>query len=49
VGITLGVIVLGEQLHPAEILGTILILGGLVLANSSLGRRVLFQRRLPAP
>ncbi len=47
VGITLGVAVLGEQLHPAEIGGTLLILGGLVLANSSLGRRVLFQRRVP--
>jgi drug/metabolite transporter (DMT)-like permease len=49
VGITLGVLVLGEQLHPAEIGGTVLILGGLVLANSSVGRRVLFQRRLPTP
>jgi drug/metabolite transporter (DMT)-like permease len=47
VGITLGVVVLGEELHPAEIAGTVLILGGLVLANSSLGRRVLFQRRVP--
>jgi drug/metabolite transporter (DMT)-like permease len=47
VGISLGVVVLGEQLHPAEVAGTVLILGGLVLANSSVGRRVLFQRRLP--
>ncbi len=49
VGITLGVVVLQEELHPAEILGALLILSGLLLANSSVGRRVLFQRRLPSP
>ncbi len=47
VGITLGVVVLGEQLHPAEIVGSALIVGGVVFANSSIGRRVLFQRNMP--
>lgn len=47
VGITLGVVVLGEQLHVAEILGSALIVGGVVLTNSSLGRRVLYQRSEP--
>ncbi len=47
VGISLGIIVLHEQLHVVEILGTVLILGGLVLANSSVGKRVLFQRSGP--
>ena len=37
VGISLGFVVLNEQLHPAELLGAALILGGLVLANSSVG------------
>lgn len=47
VGITLGVVILGERLHPPEILGALLVLGGLVLTNSSVGGRVLFQRRTP--
>ena len=49
VGISLGYLVLQEQLHPIEIVGSVLVLAGLVLANSSVGRRVLFQRRMPAP
>jgi len=49
VGISLGLIFLNEQLHPVEIVGTALILGGLVLANSSVGQRVLFQRSPPDP
>ena len=49
VGISLGYIVLQEQLHPIEIAGTILVLAGLFLANSSVGQRVLFQRRMPSP
>ena len=44
VGITLGVLVLSEQLHLAEIGGTVLILAGLVLANSRVGQRRLFGR-----
>jgi drug/metabolite transporter (DMT)-like permease len=49
VGISLGFMVLREQLHPIEIVGSVLVLAGLILANSSVGRRVLFQRRTPAP
>ena len=49
VGISLGYLVLHEQLHPIEIVGSMLVLAGLVLANSSVGRRVLFQRRMPVP
>jgi drug/metabolite transporter (DMT)-like permease len=50
VGITLGVLVLSERLHPAEILGTVLIIGGLLLANSKYGQRRLFGRATaPAP
>ena len=49
VGITLGVVILGEQLHLAEVLGSVLIVGGVILANSSVGRRVLFQRGVPSP
>jgi drug/metabolite transporter (DMT)-like permease len=44
VGIALGVIVLSEELHPAEIVGAVLIIGGLVLANSAVGQRRLFGR-----
>lgn len=44
VGIVLGVIVLSEQLHLAEILGTVLIIGGLLLANSRYGQRRLYGR-----
>ena len=44
VGIVLGVIVLSETLHPAEIAGAVLILGGLLLANASVGQRRLFGR-----
>ncbi len=44
VGIALGVVVLGERLDIAEILGAALVIGGLVLANSSMGQRRLFGR-----
>ncbi|MEA2621429.1 MAG: hypothetical protein QOH61_339 [Chloroflexota bacterium] len=44
VGIILGVAVLSEQLHLAEILGTVLIIGGLLLANSRFGQRRLYGR-----
>jgi drug/metabolite transporter (DMT)-like permease len=44
VGIALGVIVLSEELHPAEIVGAVLIIGGLVLANAAVGQRRLFGR-----
>jgi drug/metabolite transporter (DMT)-like permease len=44
VGITLGVIILGEQLHVAEIAGAALIIGGLVFANAQVGQRRLFGR-----
>jgi drug/metabolite transporter (DMT)-like permease len=50
VGIALGVIVLNEKLHPIEILGAALIIGGLLLANSAVGQRRLFGRApQPAP
>ena len=44
-GIALGVIVLDERLHPEEIVGTVLVLVGLVLASRRRGGRVLFARR----
>jgi drug/metabolite transporter (DMT)-like permease len=44
VGIALGVIVLSEELHPAEIAGAVLIIGGLLLANAAVGQRRLFGR-----
>ncbi|MBA3852122.1 MAG: EamA family transporter [Chloroflexi bacterium] len=44
VGIALGVIVLGERLDLAEVMGAVLVIGGLVLANSSFGQRRLFGR-----
>lgn len=48
VGIALGVAVLGEVLHPAEILGSVLVVGGLVLASSRFGQRRLYGRaRVP--
>lgn len=49
VGIALGVIVLQETLHPAEIGGTVLVIGGVVLANSSIGQRRLFGRAAAPP
>lgn len=48
VSIALGVIVLRETLHLEEILGTVLVIGGVVLANSQMGQRRLFGRG-PAP
>jgi drug/metabolite transporter (DMT)-like permease len=47
VGIALGVLVLSEHLHPAEILGTVLVLGGLVLANVRVWQRRLIGRSAP--
>ncbi len=44
VGIALGIAVLGERLDPAEIVGTILVIGGLVVANSRIGQRRLLGR-----
>lgn len=44
VGIALGVVILGERLDLAEIVGAVLVIGGLVLANSSFGQRRLFGR-----
>jgi drug/metabolite transporter (DMT)-like permease len=44
VAIALGVILLNERLDIAEILGAALVIGGLVLANSSVGQRRLFGR-----
>lgn len=44
IGIALGVLVLGERLELAEVLGAILVIGGLVLANSSFGQRRLYGR-----
>jgi drug/metabolite transporter (DMT)-like permease len=44
VSLSLGVIVLSEILHPVEVVGAALIIGGLVLANSSVGQRRLFGR-----
>jgi drug/metabolite transporter (DMT)-like permease len=44
VAIALGVILLGERLDLAEILGAALVIGGLVLANSAFGQRRLFGR-----
>jgi drug/metabolite transporter (DMT)-like permease len=40
VAISLGFILLGERLRPIELLGAGLIIGGVVLVNSNLGRRV---------
>jgi drug/metabolite transporter (DMT)-like permease len=49
VGIALGVIVLQETLHLAEIAGTVLVIGGVVLASSSIGNRRLVGRAAVAP
>ncbi len=48
VGIVLGVLVLGESIEPREILGTILIIGGIALVNSRFGARRLVGRS-PVP
>ena len=49
VGIALGVTVLSEVLHGAEILGSVLVIGGLALASSRFGQRRLYGRaRVPA-
>ncbi|MGZ6260366.1 MAG: DMT family transporter [Candidatus Limnocylindrales bacterium] len=49
VGIALGVLVLGETIEPREILGTILIIGGIALVNSRLGARRLYGRTQTTP
>jgi drug/metabolite transporter (DMT)-like permease len=48
-GITLGVVVLDERLHPEEIAGSVLVLAGLVLASGRRRSRVLYARRPPPP
>jgi drug/metabolite transporter (DMT)-like permease len=48
VGIALGVTLLSERLEPAEVVGSVLVIGGLVLANSPIGPRRSRSRR-PAP
>jgi drug/metabolite transporter (DMT)-like permease len=45
VAIVLGAVVLHERLHPAELLGTVLIMSGVVLASSRVGQRRLYGRR----
>nr|MBA2254777.1 DMT family transporter [Chloroflexota bacterium] len=49
VGIALGVIVLNETLHVAEIIGTVLVIGGVVVASSSIGNRRLAGRASAPP
>jgi drug/metabolite transporter (DMT)-like permease len=49
VGIALGVIVLDEALHPAEIVGTVLVLVGLAVSNARVGQRVVYGRRQQVP
>lgn len=44
VGIALGVVVLAESLLPIEIVGTAMIIFGLLVANSRYGRRPLYGR-----
>jgi drug/metabolite transporter (DMT)-like permease len=47
-GIALGVLVAKETITPAVILGTLLIVGGVALTNSSVGSRRLFGRSAPS-
>lgn len=47
VGIVMGIAFLGETLEPSELAGATLIISGVVLANSRLGRRRLWGRRRP--
>lgn len=49
VAVTLGFVVLGERLTPLELIGAALIIGGVVLVNSSVGQRPIFVRRNPQP
>jgi drug/metabolite transporter (DMT)-like permease len=44
VGIVLGVLILGETLHPEEVVGAALVIAGVVLANAAIGRRRLYGR-----
>ena len=48
VGIALGFLVLGEPIDARTIVGTLLIIGGVALVNSRVGRRLVFERRAPA-
>jgi drug/metabolite transporter (DMT)-like permease len=48
VGIALGVAILGETLLAIEFLGALLIIGGLLVANSRYGRRQLYGRAASA-
>jgi drug/metabolite transporter (DMT)-like permease len=45
VAVTLGFVVLGERPEPLELVGAALIIGGVVLVNSSVGQRPLLVRR----
>lgn len=49
VGIVLGVLLLGESLHPLEVAGAALVIAGVVLANSARGRRRLYGRAVAPP
>ena len=44
VAIALGFVVLGERLRPLELMGAVLIIGGVVLVNASVGQRPLWRR-----
>jgi drug/metabolite transporter (DMT)-like permease len=44
VAIVLGFIVLGERLRPIELVGAVLIIGGVILVNAKVGQRPLFGR-----
>ena len=49
VGIALGVLLLGETLEAAELVGAVLVISGVIIANGTHGRRRLWGRgRLPA-
>jgi drug/metabolite transporter (DMT)-like permease len=49
VGVALGAIVLAEGLLPIEVVGALMIVGGLLLANSRFGRRPLYGRAAAHP
>jgi drug/metabolite transporter (DMT)-like permease len=44
VGILLGVIVLGETIGPQTIVGTVMVIGGIALANARIGQRRVYGR-----
>jgi drug/metabolite transporter (DMT)-like permease len=45
VAVTLGFLFLDERLRPAELLGAVLIISGVILVNGSIGQRALYARR----